>query len=184
LALELGFVGRRRCFEEARRYVFGLAYGPRGVTIVDSALGGDGVALDCSGDVPLQLFSGLSSVLPGAELGVDLGAVRNGLVMVWRGNPLLHAVVPADALKRILSAVKGVAEISVGFSPYVDPSELFGGLKTLCGAAPRVKLVDERRASRGRYWLRRKYPGLAEDEIDALSFVLSQGIALDICRKP
>jgi hypothetical protein len=184
VALELGFVGRRRCFEEARRYVFELAYGPRDVTIVDSAVGGAGVALDCSGDLLLQLFLGLSSALSGAVLGVDLGAVRNGVVMVWRGNPLLHAVVPAEGLKRILSGVRGVSEISVGFSPYVDPSEILGVLKALCGAAPRVKLVDESKASRGRYWLRRKYPGLAEDEIDALSFVLARGIALDICRKP
>jgi hypothetical protein len=44
--------------------------------------------------------------------------------------------------------------------------------------------VDESKAWWGRYWLRRKYPGLAEDEIDAQSFVLARDIALDICRKP
>jgi hypothetical protein len=44
--------------------------------------------------------------------------------------------------------------------------------------------VDESKTWWGRYWLRRKYPGLAEDEIDAQSFVLARGIALDICRKP
>jgi hypothetical protein len=70
-------------------------------------------------------------------LGVDLGTVRNGVVMVWRGNPLLHAVVPAEGLKRILSGVRGVSEISVGFSPYVDSSEILGVLKALCGAPPR-----------------------------------------------
>jgi len=49
-------VGRRRCFEEARRYVFELAYGPRDVTIVDSAVGGVGVALECSGALPSSSF--------------------------------------------------------------------------------------------------------------------------------
>jgi len=49
-------VGRRRCFEEARRYVFELAYGPRYVTIVDSAAGGVGVALECSGALPSSSF--------------------------------------------------------------------------------------------------------------------------------
>ncbi|MFZ8837711.1 MAG: hypothetical protein ACO2PM_02035 [Pyrobaculum sp.] len=70
-------------------------------------------------------------------LGVDLGTVRNGVVMVWRGKPLLHAVVPAEGLKRILSGVRGVSEISVGFSPYVDSSEILGVLKALCGTPPR-----------------------------------------------
>jgi hypothetical protein len=81
-------------------------------------------------------------------------------------------VVPAEGLKRILSGVRGVSEISVGSSPYVDSSEILGVLKALCGARW------------GRYWLRRKYPGLVEDEIDAQSFVLARGIALDICWKP
>jgi hypothetical protein len=81
-------------------------------------------------------------------------------------------VVPAEGLKRILSGVRGVSEISVGSSPYVDFSEILGVLKALCGAWW------------GCYWLRRKYPGLVEDEIDAQSFVLARGIALDICRKP
>ena len=92
-------------------------------------------------------------------------------------------MVPAEGLKRILPGVRGVSEISVGFSPYIDSSEILGVLKALCGA-PRVKLVDGSKAWWGRYWLRRKHPGLAEDKIYAQSFVLARGIALDICRKP
>ncbi len=180
--MELGFVGRRRCFEEARRYAFALAYGPGAITLVDAALGGGGIPINC-GDLPLELFSKLSSALPGAHIGVDLGAAKNGLVMVWRGHPLLHAVVPADTLRRILASVSGIAEVAVGASPYVDPSPIFEELSRLCGSV-KVKLVDERRASLGRYWLWRKYPELSEDEVDALSFVLSPGIALDICRQP
>jgi hypothetical protein len=49
-------VGRWRCFEEARRYVFELAYGSRDVTIVDLAMGGVGVALECSGALPSSSF--------------------------------------------------------------------------------------------------------------------------------
>jgi hypothetical protein len=116
-------------------------------------------------------------------LGVDLGTVRNGVVMVWRGNPLLHAVVPAEGLKRILSGVRGVTEISVGFSPYIDSSEILGVWKALCGA-PQRQAGGREQGLVGRYWLRRKYPGLAEDEIDTRSFVLARGTALDICRKP
>lgn len=181
--MELGFVGRRRCFEEARRYAFALAYGPGRITLVDAALGGQGIPIDCSEDIPLQLFAKLSSALPGAALGIDLGAVKNGVVMVWRGFPLLHVVAPGEELRRILASINGVAEVAIGSSPYVDPSTVFEELRRLCGSI-HIKLVDERKAALGRYWLRRKYPNLAEDEIDALTFVLSPGIALDICRKP
>lgn len=178
--MELGFVGRRRCFEEVRRYVFSLAYGPSAITLADAALGAKGIPIDC-GDLPLELFAKLSSALPGANIGVDLGAAKNGVVMVWRDRPLLHAVVSADALRRILASTSGISEVAVGSSPYVDPSPVFEELSRRC---VKVKLVDERRASLGRFWLRRKYPELSEDEVDALSFVLSPGIALDICRQP
>ncbi|MEZ0248399.1 MAG: hypothetical protein ABWJ97_03920 [Thermoproteus sp.] len=180
--MELGFTGRRRCFEEVRRYAFALRYGPGDVTLRDSAVrDGDGISIDCSGDIPLQLFSKLSEALPGAVLGIDLGAAKNGLVMVWRGRPVLHVVVPGDELKRILESVRGLSEVAMGSSPYVDPKYALEGLRPMCVS---VRLVDERKAARSRYWLKAKYPQLVEDEIDALSFTLTPGIALDICRKP
>lgn len=184
-SLELGFLGRRRCFEEVKRYVFRIAYGRRNLTLIDTAIReSDGVYIDCAGDLVSQLFSALANALPGSSLGIDLGKSRNGVVMVWRGEPVLHAVVSAQKLRELLLLINGAAEVSVGYSPHADPSAILPELKRLCAAGAKIRLIDEMGASRGRFWMWRKYPFLSEDEVDALIFTLAPGISLDICGKP
>lgn len=116
-------------------------------------------------------------------LGVDLGTVRNGVVMVWRGKPLLHAVVPAEGLKRILSGVRGVSEISVGFSPYVDSSEILGVLKALCGTPPR-QAGGREQGLVGPLLAEAEVPraGRGRDRRPELRF--GAGYCTGICRKP
>lgn len=183
--MRIGFIGRRRCFDDVRRTVFNLYYGDDGeLVIADSALRiGAGLEINCDGDLTVQLFSKISEALPGAVLGVDLGSMHNGVVLVHRGDLVLHSVVAEEELDSILKSVKNLSAVAVGLSPYVNVAAVVELLKGRCDDVRSVKLIDERTSARRRLWLRRKYPGLREDEIDALSFTLGEGITLDICRE-
>jgi hypothetical protein len=176
--LRLGFIGRRRCFDSARRIVRGLFYGTGDITIADAALRASAdVEIDCDGDVLVELFAKLSAELEGSILGVDLGVAKNGVVLVWRGEPILHSTVSRQELEAILAA-SSVGLIAVGSSPLT--ASLIKSLRARCPVS--VVLVDERLAAHRRPWLKKKFPELEEDEIDALSFTLGGGILLEICN--
>lgn len=176
--MRLGFVGRRRCFDSVRRAVVGLFYGNGDITIADAALRAKAdVEINCDGDVLVELFAKLSAALEGSVLGIDLGEAKNGVVLAWRGEPVVHSTVSRQELEAILLA-SNVGLIAVGLSPLA--ASLIGALKARCPVS--VLLVDEKIAARRRPWLKKKFPELGEDEIDALSFALGGGISLEICN--
>jgi hypothetical protein len=177
--LRLGYIGRRGIYDVVRRIAFEVGLFERGdVTVVDAGFRERGeVVLHC-GDyrcVATELFTSIPRVLGGGRLGIDLGASKNGLAYVWRGTPLLHAVLDWGAVEKILRGIEGV-EIHIGSSPYVDVKKA----TSLLGCSE-VRLVDELSASWSRRWLRNKYPELEEDEIDALSFTYHDGVRASLC---
>lgn len=177
--MRLGYIGRRGIYEVVRRLTFEIGLFERGdVTVVDAGVRERGdVVLHC-GDyrcVATELFTSIPRILGGGRLGVDLGASKNGLAYVWRGVPLLHAVLDWDAVEKILKGIDRV-EVHIGSSPYVDVKKAASLL-----SCDEVRLVDELSASWSRRWLRSKYPELEEDEIDALSFTYHSGVRASIC---
>lgn len=177
--LRLGYLGRRSVYEVVRRIAFDVALFERGdVTVVDASYRERGdVVLQC-GDyrcVARELFTSLPRVLGGGKLGVDLGASRNGLAYVWKGKPLLHAVLDWGTVEEVLRK-SDTLEVHIGSSPYVDVKKA----ASLLGCRA-VHLVDELTASWSRRWLRLRYPHLEEDEVDALSFTYYDGVVAVIC---
>ncbi|WP_053240275.1 hypothetical protein [Pyrobaculum islandicum] len=177
--MRLGFLGRRSLFEVVRRVSFNIALFERGdITIVDAKLreGGD-IVLHCDSYrcVAQELFTLLPKLLGGGKVGVDLGTSRNGMAYVWRGEPILHAVLDWKTVEEILRNI-GPLQIYIGSSPYVDVKKA----ATLVGCRE-VRLVDELAAGWTRRWLKAKYPELEEDEIDALAFTYHDGVAVSLC---
>ncbi len=177
--MKLGYLGRRSLFEDVRRVTFRVDFFNRGdITLVDAGIRERGdVVIDCRDYrcVAQVLFTEIPRILGGGKLGVDLGTSKNGIVYVWGGVPLLHAVLDWGAVEEILKNTN-TAEVYIGSSPYVDVKRAASLLK--CRG---VRLVDELTASWSRPWLRRRYPELEEDEIDALSFTLHTGVVANIC---
>lgn len=177
--MRLGYLGRRSLFEVVRRVAFNVALFERGdITVVDAMYRERGdVVLSCSDYrcVARELFTALPKLLGGGSLGVDLGAARNGLAYVWRGEPVLHAVVDWQTVEAVLRNA-GPLEIYIGSSPYVDVKKA----AALAGCRE-VRLVDELAASWSRRWIRARYPELEEDEVDALAFTYYGGVAASIC---
>lgn len=177
--MRLGFLGRRSVYEVVRRVIFDIALFEKGdVTIVDAAYREKGeIVLSCTEYrcTARELFISLPKILGGGRLGVDLGASKNGMAYVWRGIPLLRAVLDWDTVGEILRESRDL-EIHMGSSPYVDVKRA----ASLLGCKE-VRLIDELTASQSRPWLARKFPGLQEDEIDALSFTLYDGVTATIC---
>ncbi|MFN7105654.1 MAG: hypothetical protein ACK4M3_03620 [Pyrobaculum sp.] len=176
--MRLGYLGRRSIFEEVRRIVFDVAFFERGdITLVDAGIRESGdIVLPC-GDyrcLALRLFTTLPKLLGGGKLGVDLGTSKNGVAYVWSGRPFLHAVLDWAAVEEILKNSSSL-EVYIGSSPYVDVKR---AASLLCRE---VHLVDEVTASWSRPWLKRVYPQLEEDEIDALSFTLYHGVVANMC---
>jgi len=64
----------------------------------------------------------------------------------------------------------------MGSSPYVDMKR---ALSTL--GCREVRLVDELDAGSSRPWLKRRYPELEEDELDALTFTFREGVGVRTC---
>ncbi len=162
-----------------KRIAFNIALFEKGdITVVDAGIRERGdIVLRC-GDyrcVALEMFTSLPRILGGGKLGVDLGTSKNGVVYVWSGEPLLHAVLDWPSVEAILKNTNNL-EVHIGASPYVDVKKAASLLN--CN---KVRLVDELTASWSRRWLRGKYPYLEEDEIDALSFTYYDGIAASIC---
>lgn len=177
--LKLGYIGRRSIYETVRRVTFNISLFERGdITIVDGGLREKGdVVLNC-GDyicVAKELFTTIPKILGGGKLGVDLGTSKNGLVYVWRGEPILHAVVDIKTVEEILREATSL-DIHIGSSPYVDVKKA-----TAAVGCKEVYLVDELTASFSRPWIQRRYPDLQEDEVDALSFTFHNGVAATIC---
>ncbi|MEM1597491.1 MAG: hypothetical protein QXP31_01085 [Pyrobaculum sp.] len=177
--LRLGFYGRRSVYEVVKRVAFNVGLFEKGdVVVVDAKMRERGdVVLTCEDYlcVARELFIALPKLLGGGRLGVDLGASKNGLAYVWNGEPVLHAVVSWPAVEEVLREAASV-RVHMGSSPYVDVKRAASLLR-----CREVRLVDELAASWSRAWLKRRYPWLGEDELDALSFTYHEGVAATIC---
>jgi len=172
-------VGRRSIYDVVRKIAYGVSlFGDGDVVIVDGGYraGGD-VVLPCSDYrcVAKELFASLPKILGGGKLGVDLGTAKNGVVYVWRGELVLHAVLDWATVEAVLKSAESV-QIHMGSSPYVDMKR---ALSTL--GCREVRLVDELDAGSSRPWLKRRYPELEEDELDALTFTFREGVGVKAC---
>jgi hypothetical protein len=175
--LILGYFGRRSIYEVLRRLALNVAMFERGdVTIVDAGYRERGdVVLECSdfSCIAVKLFSSLPGIVGGGRLGLDPGAVRNGVVYALGGEPVLHAVLGAGAVREILARA-GCVDVHVGASQYASIAEAL--LLSRCAT---LHVVDEPAAARMRGFLRARYPELKEDEIDALSFTYHDGVVIE-----
>ncbi len=160
------------------------------VTIVDAAVrheGGITVNCDNYSCIVRTLAVRFAAMCNDLTVGIDLGKARNGIAVLCDGEPLIHATLNGQELEAFLRELLGTARarIIIGSTPYVDPRRELDIISELCHNVVDVLFVDEVKASRRRYWAKRKYPHLSEDEVDAFIFASSyvRGLSANPCTQ-
>lgn len=191
--MRVGYIGRRKILEVLRSVLFPEVHmvseeGENVVTIVDSAVrheGGIVVNCDNYACIVRTLARHLAAMCGDVTVGIDLGESRNGVAVLCDGEPFIHATLDGEGLRAFLRELLGStrARIIIGSTPYVDPQRELDIISESCHNVIDVLFVDEIKASRRRYWARRKYPHLSEDEVDAYIFALSyvRGLSANPC---
>jgi len=127
----------------------------------------DRVGIICSLIGAFMRIIGSSNI----TIGVDLGLVRNGLVILINDTPIIHSVLTPNELLRLISKLcllKLKIKLVIGYSN-ASRNVINDLIHTLRSHDIEIILVSENYVRNLRHTLQKEYPNLTIDEIDALA---------------
>ncbi len=103
-------------------------------------------------------------------VGLDLGLVRNGLVILINDTPIIHSVLTLNELLKLISklCLKFKIKLVIGYSN-ASRNVINSLIHILKSHNVEIILVSEKYVRDLRHTLQKEYPNLTIDEIDALA---------------